>query len=477
MSDYRPNILIVMTDQQRYDTIHALGYRYVSTPNLDRLTNAGVAFTHAYCQSPICTPSRASFMSGMYPSSIGVNRNGNAYFPRHVPIMSRLFADAGYTCGLIGKLHLATAQHGVEPRTDDGYTYWQYSHSPHTLYEGGGHDYADWVAGKGGDIHELLRRPDGFPVELHHTTWCAEKTVEFIEGCKSGPWFATLNFFHPHPPFTPSKEYIERFDPDSMPPPVFRKSDLTHKTKLEAVPFQRPPRHIDDLDIGSRRGQPENYLGGRRDAGTVKAHYYALIKQIDDQIGRILKALEHTGDIDRTIIVFASDHGEMLGDHGLLYKGCRFYEGLVRVPLVWHWPGHFREGRKVDGLVELLDVAPTLLELGGIDVPDHWQGQSLLPWLCGDADTHHVKDFVRSEHYEASAPDTFGTMYRDERYKLVVYHGFQLGELYDMQADPGEFNNLWDSPEHQEIKLDLIIKNFDATVLATNRGPERVAGH
>ena len=142
----RPNVLWLCTDQQRYDMIAALGNGHIATPNLDRLVRGGTAFTRAYCQSPICTPSRASFMSGLYPSTVHVNYNGNDRFPDGVPVISRLFADAGYRCGLAGKLHLASAEHRVEKRADDGYSFWRYSHSPH------------WGVTDGNDYAPLGRR-------------------------------------------------------------------------------------------------------------------------------------------------------------------------------------------------------------------------------------------------------------------------------------------------------------------------------
>ena len=144
------------------------------------LVEEGVTFTHAYCQSPICTPSRGSFLTGMYPSAVHVNGNGNEYFPDSPPLVTRLLADAGYDCGLIGKLHLASAHRRIEPRVNDGYRYWQYSHAPRDDWETG-HDYADWVRSKGHILGELTKSIDGVPAELHQTTWCAEKTIEFIQ--------------------------------------------------------------------------------------------------------------------------------------------------------------------------------------------------------------------------------------------------------------------------------------------------------
>ena len=159
-----PNILWICTDQQRYDTIGALGYAHVDTPHVDQLVAEGVAFTHAYCQSPICTPSRASFLTGQYASAVHINGNGLDSFPDHPPLVTRMLAEAGYDCGLIGKLHLASAYQRIEPRVNDGYRYWEYSHAPRDDWPQG-HGYADWVREKGevlGELDEAISpRPAG----------------------------------------------------------------------------------------------------------------------------------------------------------------------------------------------------------------------------------------------------------------------------------------------------------------------------
>ena len=476
-----PNILWVCTDQQRYDTIGALGNPHVSTPNIDSLVAEGVAFTHAYCQSPICTPSRASFLTGMYPNATHAIRNGNDFFPETYPLVTRMLADVGYDCGLIGKLHLASAYRRIEPRANDGYRYWQYSHAPRDDWEQG-HDYAEWVRSKGYILGELNRNPEGVPAELHQTTWCAEKTIAFIREDRDGPWLASVNIYDPHPPFNPPQTHRERFDPKDMPAPLFRESDLEQQLRLRRVDFQSKAQHPDELDIRSPilpqspRGKPASEIPGERDAKTLKAAYYAMIQLIDEQLGRILETLEDTGQRENTVIIFTSDHGETLGDHGLIQKGCRFYEGLVRVPLIFSWPGQFVSGLKSDALVELVDKTPTLLELAGLPVPEEMHGRSLLPILRGEADAKHHRDFVRCEYYDAVnlRDHTFATMYRDKRYKLVVYHGHEEGELYDLVNDPDEFDNLWHTQEMQRLKLELLKRSFDASMFAMDRGPQRV---
>jgi len=464
MSDTRPNILWYCTDQQRFDTIRSLGNSHVVTPTIDRLVDDGVAFTHAYCQSPICTPSRSSFMTGLYPSRVHNTRNGNESFPDFPPVITKLIADSGYECGLVGKFHLQSSGHRTEPRIDDGFSYWKFSHAPRDDW-GQGHDYADWVRERGGDLDAMRDSEDRVSPEFHQTTWASERAIEFIQRKRERPWLLNVNIYDPHPPFIPPKVYADRFDPEAMPGPYFRETDLAQQAKLKGVDFQgdalRPDGH---------------------DARRQQANYYAMIAQIDDQFARILDVLESTGQRDNTVVIFTSDHGEALGDHGLLQKGCRFYEGLVRVPLIFSWPAKFETGLHSDALVELLDMTATIVDLAGLPQPEYMQGKSLLPILQGKASPDHLRDFVRCEYFDALDPHftggtgTFATMYRGRRYKLSVYHGHDLGELYDLENDPWEFDNLWDKPEHTELKAKLIYASFDSHVLlTTDVGSRRIA--
>ena len=405
-------------------------------------------------------------MTGMYPSRVHNTRNGNETFPGFPPVITKLIADSGYDCGLVGKFHLQSAGRRTEPRIDDGFSYWKFSHAPRDDWSRG-HHYAEWVRELGGDLDALRASEDRVPPEFHQTTWATECSLDFIGRDRESaqPWLLNVNVYDPHPPFIPPKVYADRFDPADMPGPHFRPSDLDQQHRLASLDFQDQIR------------TPEEH-----DARRVQALYYAMIAQIDDQFARILQALEETGQRDNTVIVFTSDHGEALGDHGLMYKGCRFYEGLVRVPLIFSWPGRFESGLRSDALVEMLDLTSTLMEVAGLPCPDYMQGKSLLPILRGEADPARHREFVRSEYFDALDPEftggsgTFGTMFRTRRHKLCLYHDKKLGELYDLETDPWEFDNLFDDPDHQSTRHELIRQAFDAhVVLTTDMGSPRIA--
>ncbi|MBL8700852.1 MAG: sulfatase-like hydrolase/transferase [Alphaproteobacteria bacterium] len=483
----KPNILWFCSDQQRWDTIGALGNAYAQTPTLDGLAREGVAFARAFCQSPICTPSRATFLTGRYPAAHRVQRNGNAYFPPGERLVTKLFAEAGYDCGLIGKLHLS-ASHHLEQRPDDGYRTFLWSHHPTPDYPSG-HAYADWLAQeKKVDPVELYAKVSGFvgpgiPTEYHQTTWCAEMAERFIRERRGGdtPWLLSVNPFDPHPPFDPPAEYLARFDPDILPPPRFEPGDLVRQQAFAGVDQQamvaRDPTQrmaVKPADVAAREAlayTAPDTLDGR----LIKAAYYAMISLIDDALARVLAALRDTGQLDDTIVVFHSDHGELLGDHGLILKGCRFFDGLVRVPLMFRWPRRFAAGVASEALVELVDLAPTLLDSAGLAVPPYMQGRSLVPLLSGKADPHQHKQVVVAEYNDALAlPNaSHGTMSFDGRYKTIVYHGTGLGEIYDHAHDPGEFDNQWGRDDG--LQSALITHHLDALAATIDPGPHRVA--
>ncbi len=300
---------------------------------------------------------------------------------------------------------------------------------------------------------------------MHQTTWATDMAIDFLNQQRTGPWMLNINIYDPHPPFIPPKAYADQFNADDMPGPWFQESDLAQQAKFKDIDFQGEVR------------TPEEH-----NAKDAQAKYYAMISLIDDQFARLLKAIDDAGQTDNTVVIFTSDHGESLGDHGLMFKGCRFYEGLVRVPLIFRWPGKVKKNLQSDALVELLDLTSTVIEIAGLEQPEYMQGRSLLPILTGESAPMHHRDSVRCEYFDALHPHftggtgAFGTMYRRGTWKLVVYHGKGLGELYDLENDPQEFNNLWDDAKYAAIKAELVLESFeDHVVKTTDVGSERIA--
>jgi len=486
----RPNVLWICTDQQRWDTIGRLGNPHIHTPTLDGLAADGTAFHRAYTQSTICTPARASMLTGRYPASHGVYRNGNVVFPPHEVLVTRLLADAGYDCGLVGKLHLSAAKE-YERRPDDGYRVFHWNHHP-TPDVARGSGYEDWLRHeKKVDPLELFSQGHGFcgpgvPAELHQTTWCAEMAMRFIDERRNCPWLLSVNIFDPHAPFDAPPEYLARVDAEALPLPLWRDSDAVRWHDFERVDQQTKK----PLDPRVRRAASPSPGGGGNhdavaanapdsyDARAVKANYYAMIEQIDAQVARMLDVLRATGQLDNTIVLFHSDHGEMLGDHGLVLKGCRFFDGLVRVPMIWSCPGRFRAGLESEALVELVDIAPTLLEAAGVQQPWQMQGRSLLAILEGRAEPDYHKPYVVSEFWDslrcADADHTHGSMVFDGRWKSVVYHGHPIGEIFDHATDPGEFDNLW---HDVALRADRLKLHLDALAGTIDAGPPRVVDY
>lgn len=297
MSD-RPNILWICTDQQRFDTLGCYGNGFVNTLNVDRLAREGVLFRNACSQSPICTPSRASFLTGRYPRTTRSRQNGQDIRTDEV-VITRLLADAGYVCGLSGKLHLSACDpetRVTENRIDDGYSVFHWSHHPAPDWAAS--DYGLWLRERGVDyatppfegsphVHE------GMPAEHHQTTWCADKAISFIDHCgrKGQPWLFSMNCFDPHFPFDPPREYLKPYLDrlDQIPLPNYVEGELDHKPAYQS-PEQREQYH----HVGPHHFEQM----GENDHRLCRAAYWAMCDLIDAQVGRMLEALERTGQRD-----------------------------------------------------------------------------------------------------------------------------------------------------------------------------------
>lgn len=467
-----PNILWICTDQQRGDTIHALGNDRIRTPHIDRLVHEGVAFTQAYCQSPVCTPSRASFLTGRYPRTTCCRQNGQA-IPPDERLLPRLLADRGYRCGLAGKLHLAACSGGrVEARIDDGYEVFHWSHHPQPDWPENA--YTQWLARRGLTWQQLYSGPEdryvksGVPAEHHQTTWCAEMAIDFIreQATRREPWLFSVNSFAPHHPFDPPPEYLSRYDPAEMRLPKRRPGELDRKPRVQQLDARRAHNDPAGMDVAAL---------APLDCQRITAAYYAMIEHIDHEVGRLLAALDETGQREQTLVIFMSDHGELLGDHGLYLKGPHFYDEAVRVPLILAWPGRTPAGLRSEALVELIDLAPTLLECCVHPPEPRMQGRSFAGILTGRSDPQQHRDHVYCEYYNAwTHPHAYATMHRTRTEKIVVHHGTEPGELYDLAADPDEFDNLWDALEHQPLKTRLLKECFDASLCTLDPQPPRL---
>ncbi|PTX52711.1 choline-sulfatase [Melghirimyces profundicolus] len=454
----QPNILWICTDQQRFDTLGVYGNQYVKTPNIDRLAENGVLFENAFCQSTVCAPSRASFLTGRYPRTTRCRKNGQN-IPEEEVLVTRLLAEGGYTCGLSGKLHISACHPKVcsatERRINDGYSQFYWSHHPAGDWPT--NEYIQWLRNKGKTfspepVEGCKYIEYGPDAEDHQATWCAEKAIEFIEANQNfeKPWLFSVNIFAPHHPFDPPKSHLQRYLDrfDEIPLPNYKEGELECKTSFQ--------RRDHEGAYGNTNLYPFCNMT-ETDHRYVRAAYWAMIDLIDEQVGKMIEALERTDQLEDTIVIFMSDHGELLGDHGIYLKGPHFYEPCVHVPLIVSFPGTITKGSRSSALVELVDLAPTLLEAAG--VPDYpgMQGKSIWPVLIGEAEQH--RQDVYCESYDFPDKDGqvgYAGMIRTERYKLTMYHMQGDGELYDLEKDPNETQNLWDDPEYQSVRFQML---------------------
>jgi arylsulfatase len=475
----RRNILWICTDQQRFDTLGCCGNEFVRTPNLDRLAEDGVLFTHAYAQCTVCAPSRASFLTGRYPRTTRCRQNGQP-IPADEVLVTRVLHDAGYAGGLSGKLHISAchpdACKTMERRIDDGYDEFHWSHHPGPDWPA--NEYMHWLREKGVEygtapIEGYSHVCRGMPGEHHHTTWCADKAIDFIEGARASdaPWFFSVNFFDPHHQFDPPEDYLARYLDrlGDVPLPTYASGELDGK------PIWQRIDHKGAYGGGSGYAWDTLTEDNHR---MLRAAYWAMCDLIDAQAGRMLEALDRTGQRENTIVIFMSDHGEMLGDHGIYLKGPYFYEPAVRVPLIVAWPGTIEPGRRCDALVELVDLAPALLDAAGLAHPPGMQGRSLWPIMAGSAALDHHRDDVYCEFYGANSkyePRAHATMVRNDTYKIVAAHEQNTGELYDLEEDPTETHNRWADPEYTAIRLEMLTRLCDRMAWTADPLPIREA--
>jgi arylsulfatase len=470
-----PNVLLICTDQQRFDALGAAGNPHIATPNLDRLAAEGVLFENCYVQNPVCAPSRATLMTGRYVSTHGLHANGVDIGPG-AEMFTTLLADGGYDCGLVGKFHLGACFAGrSEPRLDDGFRVFRWAHDP---YPGSSENaYHRWLRAAHPDLYAQARAGavgwDSLPTEAHYSRWIGDETIEFLRGGRQDgkPFFFVANFFDPHHGFGAPPEYRERYDAAALPPRVGAEGELASKPPIFTAASK-----------ASYAGHARGFVDHTDpELDEVRAAYYAMVTLVDDEVGRILDALDAEGLAEDTVVVFTSDHGEMLGDHQLLLKGPFHYDCAVRVPLVVRWPGRFAPARRTE-LVQWVDLAPTFLDLAGVAPSPRHQGASLRGLLTG-GDTAW-RDWALCQYRDSGHsydPPVHATMLRHGRWKLVVHHGApastraRTGELYDLESDPDELVNRWGDPGHRDVRVELQELLIDVLVGVEDRSRPRLA--
>ena len=492
-----PNILVIMTDQHRGDALSCAwpawrgGPSPVRPPSLDRLAAGGVRFDRAYVATPLCMPARATILTGLPPRGHGVRTNGIDLDPR-LPTLPAALARAGYATHSAGKIHVRAYEtpKGLDPATLDPAGYpeaqWMWEHgkvtslpSPYFGFQSadftGGHtswmwgDYANWLNREHPGTLALLDAQHGtrpasgaeqswrmaIPPALHYNTWIADRAIAFLERTAGTgqPFLLSASFPDPHHGFAVPDPWYSLYDRATMPLPVRREGELD-----DLAPFFRT---IVDGNLGhpvsGRHGptrMPDDHLR------EILAITCGMVSFVDEQVGRLLAALDRLGLAENTLVLFLADHGDLMGDHWLMNKGPFHFDGLLRVPFIARWPGRIPAGRTTSALASQLDVVPTLCEAVGIPLPEYGPppgtavearnqlaslpGRSLVPVLTGAAES--VQDAVVVENDE----DYLGLRLRTlvtPTHSLTVYVGEDglkpFGELFDLAADPGQLRNLW----------------------------------
>ncbi len=455
MDDGRPNIILMITDQQRFDTIRALGFPYVDTPALDHLVEGGVAFTNCFITAPSCVPSRAGLFTGYYPHTTGILKNGDTW--RHSWVED--LADSGYTCINIGKMHT------VPFETPLGF-HERYVVENKDRYLEGRYYFDEWdkamhARGLVKQQRELYRHRADYrdrlgafewelPEELHSDMFVGDLATWWLRTKPKldGPLFMEIGFPGPHPPYDPIPRYAEPYLERDLPLPRVAQAELVGQPP--ALRAMRAHNAEVDHDSIVHLLDPTPEQQHRQ-----RAYYLANVTMIDEKIGAILQALDDRGYLDNAVVIFTSDHGDALGDHGHSQKWT-MYDVITRTPTIVWSPGRFEGGRRVDALCQMMDIGPTILELAGVPIPSSMEAISLGPALRGEA--WEGRPYVFAEHgRDGILRETeFMTMVRSRDWKLVHFLDAPEGQLFDLAHDPDEQHNLWDEPTADEKRRDLL---------------------
>ncbi|MGE4490612.1 MAG: sulfatase [Kiritimatiellales bacterium] len=450
MSKKRPNILWLMSDQHNANCMSAAGHPDVKTPNLDQLAKDGVLFSHAYCNNPICAPSRATFLSGQYVKSHGISGNFVREVQCDAPNLARLFRKHGYQTALIGKAHLPCqwVKEGFEtirlsdlcdadaadPESCDYFK---------DLIDAGLADRYEHGARLPGEPGFGMRAfVSGLPEKYSPEVWTKDKAVEFLRQRNSEqPFFLKVSFQRPHDPYSPPASRADEYDPESLNLPETAVDYFDRKFSGKPVFQQEYVSEEKGMGYPFRACDPA-------DLKKQMAAYFTLISMMDDAIGAVLQEIDAQGELDNTIIVYVADHGDFAGEHGLMLKNFGIYESIHRIPFIIAGPG-VPSGQRRDRIIESVDFYPTLAELAGIPCEPSVDGTSRVKEILSNAGGC---EYTVCE-WEFLKPQSHVFAVRNEKYRFVFYTEFpDDGELYDVENDPGELNNLFHEDGFQDVR-------------------------
>jgi choline-sulfatase len=438
-ADPKPNVLWICADDLAAYPLGCYGNKQARTPNIDSLAKSGIRFDRAYCNSPVCTASRQSFLTGRYPRTLGVTQLKTA-LPDGTPTLATMLKTAGYDTASIGKMHFnSQLKHGFDVRIDTpDHRKELNARKPQSLPDGV-EVQPKWQPFK--DHARIWLNSKALPFGAVDTdmpgTFYASQAEAYLTAKHDKPFFLMVSFYEPHSPFHFPVEYRNQFDPKAFPVPKVGAEDDWHI-----------PAIFRDLTDAEKQG--------------ITAAYFTSMEYLDRNIGRVLKALKDAGRENDTIVVLTGDHGYMLGHHGRFEKHC-CYEPAIRAPLIFRIPGVTKAGLHTEALTEFIDIAPTLLERCGAKVPDTVQGQSLVKVLSGQATTHRERVFLEySENEEAAVRTekwkliyTTGKRKRDDGYETGKPLPGRVVQLFDLKSDPDETTNLAGKPEHAKLVSEL----------------------
>ncbi len=447
----KPNVLFIMSDQHHADCIGIEGKRDVKTPNLDQLAKCGVRFSRAYCNNPICSPSRISFYTGQYPHTHGILGNDNFDFQGDTPdTIPMHFRKNGYKTALIGKSHM------VKKWDKAGFEYIKYcdlcdADKNDVLSN---HYFKYLVDNNVADLYEdgALPRDSQYqrdqcgiaklPYEHSLECWTGREALSFLEEHdESYPFFMSLSFERPHPNWLIPAEFKDMYDPAQI------KLPESAVDAFERGFLSKPPTLKNSFI--NRRKSPEQLK-------KILAAYYTLITIIDAEIGKVIKLLENRGLLENTIIVYTADHGDFAGDHGLYSKNLGIYESVHRIPFLIKYPQCPENAVVDEAIIESVDLYPSLCQLCGLELPEHLEGTSFMSVIEGNKSG---KEYSIAE-WDWTSPYKRINAIRTADFRLVFFGGKEGGELYHNGKDPGELNNLWNDPGYVEIKLQVLEKLF-----------------